>query len=96
LKLVIYRIIQEQMSNIIKHAEATEVKIELKKNKRGTTTIIEDNGKGFDTSLKRNGIGLKNIRHRTEIYNGTVNIKSSPGLGCKITVSFGEHQASEN
>ena len=96
LKLVIYRIIQEQMNNIIKHAEATEVKIELIKNKMGTTTIIEDNGKGFDTSLKRDGIGLKNIRHRTEIHNGSVTINSSPGLGCKMTVSFGEQRASEN
>jgi PAS domain S-box-containing protein len=88
LKVVIYRIIQEQLNNIIKHSEASEAEIELKKRGNGLLLIIKDNGKGFDTSVKRKGIGLKNIEHRTEIYNGNVEIISSPGNGCKMEISF--------
>jgi signal transduction histidine kinase len=96
LQLVIYRIIQEQISNILKHAAATEVKIELIKSELGIIATVEDNGKGFDTTVMRKGIGLKNIKHRTEIHNGSVNIRSQPGAGCKLTVIFGEHHVSKS
>jgi signal transduction histidine kinase len=76
------------LNNIIKHSEASEAEIELKKRGNGLLLIIKDNGKGFDTSVKRKGIGLKNIEHRTEIYNGNVEIISSPGNGCKMEISF--------
>ena len=88
LKLVIYRIIQEQIGNIFKHAEASEAKIELKKEENDLVLIIKDNGKGFDTSAKRKGIGLKNIKHRAELYDGTVQIVCSPGTGCKLKIIF--------
>jgi PAS domain S-box-containing protein len=88
LKLVIYRIIQEQMNNILKHAEASEANLELKKEANDLILIIKDNGKGFDTSAKRKGIGLKNIKHRAELYDGTVQIVCSPGTGCKLKIIF--------
>ncbi|UEG48884.1 PAS domain S-box protein [Ferruginibacter lapsinanis] len=88
LKLVIYRIIQEQLSNILKHAEATRVKIEIESKEEGLIVLISDNGKGFDVSAKREGIGLKNIKHRAGLYNGTVNIVSSPGNGCDMKIAF--------
>ncbi|MEO7924460.1 MAG: response regulator [Chitinophagaceae bacterium] len=88
LKLVIYRIVQEQLNNIIKHANATEVQIELKKETGYLVVTIKDNGKGFDLSRKRNGIGLKNIKNRADIYNGAVQILSSPGDGCKMKIIF--------
>lgn len=90
LKLVIYRILQEQMSNILKHAEASRVDIELKKYKDDLILSIEDNGKGFDTSSKREGVGLKNIKNRAELYNGVVEVVSSPGNGCTISINFKE------
>ncbi|MGH2564267.1 MAG: hypothetical protein ACRDE5_07130, partial [Ginsengibacter sp.] len=49
---------------------------------------INDNGKGFDTSAKRNGIGLKNIKNRAELYSGVVQIISAPGEGCKMKIIF--------
>jgi PAS domain S-box-containing protein len=87
LKLVIYRIIQEQIGNIFKHAEASEVEIELIK-ENNVTLIINDNGRGFDTSAKRKGIGLINIRSRAALYDGKVQILSSPGNGCKMKIVF--------
>jgi PAS domain S-box-containing protein len=88
LKLVIYRIIQEQLNNILKHASASEIKIELKKETEYLTVSIKDNGIGFDTSINGEGIGLKNIRHRAELFNGIVQIQSSPGNGCKMKIIF--------
>ncbi len=88
LKLVIYRIIQEQLNNILKHAEASEVGIELRKDADVLIVNITDNGKGFNISANSGGIGLKNIRNRAEVYNGTVEILSSPGNGCKMKIVF--------
>lgn len=86
-KLSIYRIIQEQVSNILKHADATEVDIEIKEN-HGLQIIIRDNGKGFDLCAKKDGIGLTNIKNRAEIYNGKVEIITSPGMGCTMKIYF--------
>jgi signal transduction histidine kinase len=88
LKIVIYRIIQEQTSNILKHAEASEVTIQLKKDWNDLVLVISDNGKGFDTSTKGKGIGLKNIMNRAELYYGTVKIVCPPGKGCKMMIVF--------
>jgi PAS domain S-box-containing protein len=88
LNLVVYRIIQEQLNNILKYAKASSVKITLKKEGAQLIIIVYDNGRGFDTSAKRKGIGLKNIINRAEIYNGKVDIDSSPGNGCKMTIVF--------
>jgi PAS domain S-box-containing protein len=88
LKLVIYRIIQEQLNNILKHADASEIEIKLKKEAPYLIVSIKDNGKGFDTSVKMPGIGLKNIRHRAELFNGEMQIISSPGNGCKMKIIF--------
>jgi two-component system sensor histidine kinase UhpB len=88
LKLVIYRIIQEQINNILKYAEASLVEIVLKKEAEFLIVLINDNGKGFDTSIKSNGIGLNNISHRAAVYNGVMRLISSPGNGCKMKIIF--------
>ncbi len=88
LKLIIYRIIQEQLSNILKHAAASEVSIELRREEKDLIVMISDNGKGFNVSAKRKGIGLKNIYNRAYIYNGSVHIESSPGNGCWMKIVF--------
>ena len=88
LKMVIYRIVQEQLNNILKHSQASKVEVELKKEANCLQVSITDNGKGFVPSEKRNGIGLKNIKNRAEIYNGIVEIISSPGEGCKTNITF--------
>jgi len=86
-KLNIFSIVQEQMNNIIKHAQAKQVVIELYRDEKIILSVSDD-GKGFDTKIKRNGIGLNNIQTRTELYTGSIAIQSEPGKGCKIKIEF--------
>lgn len=87
-KLALYRIVQEQLNNIIKHAGATKVGISIRKT--GTHTILEvkDNGKGFDIAEKSYGIGLNNIISRAKLFGGNAAIESAPQRGCKLKVSL--------
>lgn len=87
-KLNIFRIVQEQMNNIIKHSKATHVNIELMRNDKMVYLKIADNGVGFDVNQQRKGIGLYNIISRSELYNGIVDIQTSPGNGCGIYITF--------
>jgi PAS domain S-box-containing protein len=88
LKMTIFRIVQEQLNNTIKYANATEVQVAIVQKNRQLLITIADDGKGFDTTQKRTGIGITNIISRTELFNGRVKIESSPGKGCRMQVSF--------
>jgi len=88
LKMTIFRIVQEQLNNTIKHANATEVQIAIVQKNRELLITIADDGKGFDTTQKRKGIGITNIISRAELFNGHVKIESSPGKGYRMQVSF--------
>jgi PAS domain S-box-containing protein len=88
LKIVIYRIIQEQLNNVLKHSGATHVVIAIKPENGSLHLLISDNGRGFDTTLPRAGIGLQNIKHRAGLYNGEVSIRTSPGNGCTVSIIF--------
>jgi PAS domain S-box-containing protein len=85
-KVALYRIIQEQLHNIDKHASATQVKLNIASGDDLVSMIISDNGKGFDTRAVKKGMGLTNIKNRAEAYGGHVTIISSPGNGCKLLV----------
>ena len=89
-QLTIYRIVQEQLNNILKHASAKTIRISLSllNEKRFTELLIVDDGKGFDTSLKKEGVGIRNIKSRAELFDGDVYIWSEPGQGCKLSVIF--------
>jgi PAS domain S-box-containing protein len=87
-KLMIFRIIQEQTSNIIKYSEAKSVQILLNEIGERVHLVISDDGKGFDTKKKAKGIGLINIMSRADAYNGKVSIISSPGNGCTLELQF--------
>jgi signal transduction histidine kinase len=87
-KLNVYRIIQEQLNNILKHARATEINISLLQNKRSIMLTISDNGIGFDTEKKQMGIGIANIKSRAMSYNGMAEFVSQPDLGCVLTARF--------
>ena len=88
LKLNIYRIIQEQVNNIIKHAEAKNITISLTHTTGSTRVIISDDGKGFDVNKKRKGVGISNMINRAESFNGQVDIKSETGKGTRITITI--------
>jgi len=85
---VLYRVIQECVNNVIKHAEANTLDISIVREANEITATIEDNGKGFSTSDKEkfDGIGLKNIRTRIEYLKGTVDFDSSAGKGTLIAL----------
>ena len=85
-KINIYRIIQEQLNNILKHAQAGMVVIELNKVNEQVRLRLVDDGKGFDPRMRRKGVGISNIISRAELYNGKVEIESAPGKGCQLMV----------
>ncbi len=85
-ELMIYRIVQEQLNNVIKYAAAKDVVITMKEDNGSILLSVADNGVGFDPSKKSKGIGLKNIRSRVEFYSGNMNIISAPGQGCTLEV----------
>ena len=84
----IYRITQEQMNNIIKHSSATVVKYRLVQKKNKIFLTITDNGEGFDSTAKADGIGFSNIKSRTELFNGSFNLHSKPGEGCELAIEL--------
>ncbi|RYY62565.1 MAG: PAS domain S-box protein [Chitinophagaceae bacterium] len=87
-KINIFRIIQEQLTNILKHAEASLVLIGLKATAKEISLIITDDGVGFNPSLIRKGIGVDNILSRAKTFNGTAEFESTPGHGCMLKVRF--------
>ena len=84
----LFRIVQEHLNNILKHANATRVTIVLTQSKESVILDIFDDGVGFDTSKKYNGIGVANINARAVIYNGIAKIMSKPGKGCALNIAF--------
>jgi signal transduction histidine kinase len=88
LKLNIYRIIQEQLNNIQKHANARYIKIDITADTASLNVSVLDDGNGFLVDQKRNGIGISNIINRVESFNGTITINSSPGEGCRTDISI--------
>ncbi|MEO6638963.1 MAG: PAS domain S-box protein [Ginsengibacter sp.] len=88
-KLNIFRIVQEQINNILKHAKAKNIFITIDAcNSKTLTFTIEDDGVGFDTTRKVDGLGLTNIKSRTELYNGSFKMTSAPQKGSMLSISF--------
>ena len=90
LHLAIYRIIQEQLNNILKYSQASEVTISICFKKGILTLVIQDNGKGFDTQKRRTGIGITNMISRAEHMGGSLTIDSELNKGTSLTVKFTE------
>ncbi len=89
-KLTFYRIIQEQLNNILKYAKANKASIVLQELPKCFQLIVSDNGTGFNPEIKSKGIGLRNIASRVELHSGDMQILSAPGKGCtmKIEIPF--------
>jgi PAS domain S-box-containing protein len=88
IKLMLFRIIQEQINNIIKHAEATAILIRLQMDAEQLILTITDNGKGFNVTSIKKGLGIDNMVNRADIFNGKLDLKTEPGKGCSITVTI--------
>lgn len=87
-KITLLRILQEQTKNIIKHSQATKIDIELTVVNNKVQLSIRDNGIGFDPRALRRGIGLSNIYDRVKLYNGSVELNTSTGMGCELKVTM--------
>ncbi len=88
LESALFRIVQECISNILKHAEASLVTISLSQERRKINLIIEDNGKGMKKESLLGGQGLKNIQARLEQFNGKLKIDSKLGIGTTIFITI--------
>ncbi len=88
LKVSIYRILQEALTNICKHAQATHVEIQIMTTSNYIYVIIDDNGKGFNLKQNTTGFGLQGMRDRTQSLGGQLEIQTAPRKGCRITASF--------
>ena len=90
-QIIIYRIFQECLTNISKHADASEVSIAIRKKGGLVSIVLEDNGAGFDpaqTSTRRlagRGLGLAALNERARMLGGSLEIRSQPGAGTKVT-----------
>lgn len=89
-EIIIYRIIQELLNNILKHASASDVLVQLVKGNERLSVLVEDNGKGFDTATLENnkGAGWTNIRSRIDYLKGRFDIHSEQGKGTTVTIEF--------
>jgi signal transduction histidine kinase len=88
LKLNIYRVIQEQLNNVLKHSAAEKVSVSVEGTNGWLNVKIADDGKGFSMDKRRNGIGISNMTNRVESYNGQIIIDTSPGKGCVVDVKI--------
>jgi signal transduction histidine kinase/Tfp pilus assembly protein PilF len=88
IKINLYRIIQEALQNSNKYANAAYIKIELTKEQNNLILNVADNGRGFNLKTAKKGIGIQNIRFRTNECQGQVAINSKKGEGTIITVTI--------
>jgi two-component system NarL family sensor kinase len=84
----VYRIVQELVNNVIKHSDADHVTLAMTTSRTSMTLKFEDNGKGFDKTLIKNGVGLTNIRTRCELIYGTIGLDSTVGKGTSFTLTI--------
>jgi signal transduction histidine kinase len=88
LEIALYSIVQELISNVIKHANATDIHIEINRMSDSLNLIFTDNGVGFDVQKAAAGIGLKNIRKRLEPFSGSMEIDSTDGIGSTFIIDI--------
>jgi PAS domain S-box-containing protein len=89
-KMNAFRMVQEQLTNILKHAKAADINIMMSEVNGKFTLSIADNGIGFDNTGKSShtGIGMRNIVSRAEFYGGSARFITTPGNGCKLVITF--------
>ena len=94
IETTLYRVVQESLTNILKHAQAKAVSVILEQRDNNVSLIIEDDGQGFDVPnvwgapLKDRGLGLLGMRERVMLAGGSLTVESTPGVGTTIFVRF--------
>jgi signal transduction histidine kinase len=101
-ELNLFRITQEALNNVLKHAHASEVKVNLTREVAGLKLVVEDNGCGFEpdepepAAPDRRGVGLQQITVRARMIAGQVNVKSRPGQGTRLIVELPVNKGFKN
>lgn len=90
LQLGIYRIAQEALNNVLKHASASDVSVHLSRDGKRVEMEIEDNGSGFDVHESSAGIGLQSMHERAEALGGVLRITSKTGAGTSVRLVIEE------
>jgi signal transduction histidine kinase len=93
IELALYRIVQEALTNVAKHAQARNVSVVVERKERSVIAIVEDDGKGFDVytvtaSGDESHLGLYGMRERAELLGGRLHIESTPGKGSSVFVEI--------
>ena len=86
MELTIFRIVQELIFNVIKHAESTEASVKVKAVSESLEITVDDNGKGFDITETKNGIGLKIINSKVHLLNGQFQVCTEPGVKTSVRI----------
>ena len=87
-ELALYRITQELINNVLKHAEAKHVSLQIGQRDEKIILMIEDDGKGFDITAHKDGYGLHNLEARTKLMQGIMTIDSWPGKGTSVLIEI--------
>jgi PAS domain S-box-containing protein len=87
MKLMLFRIIQEQVNNVIRHSQAGKLTIKLQADAEQVFLSIADNGIGFDATIKKRGLGLTSIFNRVGLFNGQMHLRTSMGKGCLLSIT---------
>jgi signal transduction histidine kinase len=80
----LYRIVQEALTNVVKHAEATRASVTLTRKPGSVVAVVEDDGRGFDVAAANGGLGLIGMRERLAVVGGRLSIEASPGSGTTL------------
>jgi signal transduction histidine kinase len=86
--IILFRMIQELINNITKHAAAGTIIVEAQRQNDLLVITIQDDGKGFDTNAVSEGAGLRNLEARAKLINAGLIIQSEPGKGTLVTISI--------
>lgn len=84
----IYRIVQEALTNVVRHAEASHVVVKVACGKQGLDLVVSDDGKGMDVASIQRGTGLTGIRERAHLFHGTMSLESQAGVGTTLQIRF--------
>lgn len=88
LEIAVYRMVQEAVGNALKHAQASEISVQVNRAPASLNVIVEDNGTGFDPARMKEGLGMGNLRERAAAFGGVVSVDSRPGHGTTVTVDI--------
>jgi signal transduction histidine kinase len=97
-EFVIFRIVQELLNNIVKHAEATDIDVAMQYEPEKLTITVTDNGRGFDVLAESNngrGLGLQNMLSRMTLIKGYITVESAPGMGTQAVIELPRHSGGD-